>query len=132
MNAHSHVNRSPSRLMWIAEIPQDWDQIRGKRVFRQVRTPKKPNDEQLSSTQKYGVVPQNRFMEQEGSRVVLALSGIDNFRHVDKDDFVISLRSFQGGIERCHYDGCVSPAYTILKKNREISEDFFGYLLKCD
>jgi type I restriction enzyme, S subunit len=71
-------------------------------------------------------------MEQEGSRVVLALSGIDNFRHVDKDDFVISLRSFQGGIERCHYDGCVSPAYTILKKNREISEDFFGYLLKCD
>ena len=132
MNAHSHVKRSPSRLMWIDEIPEDWDQIRGKRVFRQVRTPKKPDDEQLSATQKYGVVPQNRFMEQEGSRVVLALSGIDNFRHVDKDDFVISLRSFQGGIERCHYDGCVSPAYTILKKNRDISEDFFGYLLKCD
>lgn len=132
MNLNSDANRSPSRMMWIDEIPKDWDQIRGKRVFRQVRTPKKPDDEQLSATQKYGVVPQNQFMEQEGSRVVLALSGIDNFRHVDKDDFVISLRSFQGGIERCHYDGCVSPAYTILKKSREISEDFFGYLLKCD
>lgn len=132
MNVHSHMRRSPSRLMWIDEIPEEWDQIRGKRIFRQVRTPKKPGDEQLSATQKYGVVPQNQFMEQEGNRVVLALSGTENFRHVDKDDFVISLRSFQGGIERCHYDGCVSPAYTILKKNRDISEDYFGYLLKCD
>lgn len=132
MNVHSHMGRSSSRLMWIDEIPEEWNQIRGKRIFRQVRTPKKPGDEQLSATQKYGVVPQNRFMEQEGNRVVLALSGTDNFRHVDKDDFVISLRSFQGGIERCHYDGCVSPAYTILKKNLEISEGYFGYLLKCD
>lgn len=132
MNVHSHMRRRPSRLMWIDEIPEEWDQIRGKRIFRQVRTPKKPGDEQLSATQKYGVVPQNQFMEQEGNRVVLALSGTENFRHVDKDDFVISLRSFQGGIERCHYDGCVSPAYTILKKNRDISEDYFGYLLKCD
>jgi type I restriction enzyme S subunit len=132
MNTHSLMRRRPSQLMWIEDIPVEWDQTRGKRIFRQVRTPKKHGDEQLSATQKYGVVPQNQFMEQEGNRVVLALSGTDNFRHVDKDDFVISLRSFQGGIERCHYDGCVSPAYTILKKNREISEDYFGYLLKCD
>lgn len=132
MNVHSHASRRPSRLMWIDEMPRDWDQIRGKRVFRQVRPPKKPGDEQLSATQKYGVVPQNQFMEQEGNRVVLALSGTDDFRHIDKDDFVISLRSFQGGIERCHYDGCISPAYTILKKNLELVEGYFGYLLKCD
>jgi type I restriction enzyme S subunit len=113
-------------------MPVDWQELRGKRIFNQTRAPKKAGDEQLSATQKYGVVPQNQFMAQEGSRVVLAMSGTENFRHVDKDDFVISLRSFQGGIERCHFEGCVSPAYTILKKSRPISEGFFGYLLKCD
>lgn len=122
---------STSRAKWLGQLPDHWTEVRGKRIFRQVRTPRKAGDEQLSATQKYGVVPQNLFMEQEGSRVVLALSGTENFRHVDKDDFVISLRSFQGGIERCHYSGCVSPAYTILKKQKFLSEDYFAYLMKC-
>jgi type I restriction enzyme S subunit len=132
MSFQRPIHLKKSSAMWLNEIPEGWEEIRGKRVFSQIRTPKKAGDEQLSATQKYGVVPQSLFMEQEGSRVVLALSGTDNFRHVDKDDFVISLRSFQGGIERCHYEGCVSPAYTILKKSRSIDEGFFSYLLKCD
>jgi type I restriction enzyme S subunit len=51
-------------------------------------------------------------MELEDQKVVLALSGLGSFKHVEKNDFVISLRSFQGGIERALYSGCVSPAYT--------------------
>ena len=69
-------------------------------------------------------------MTKEESRVVLALSGTGNFKHVDKNDFVISLRSFQGGIERCFYEGCVSPAYTVLKPNQVINHDFWAYLFK--
>lgn len=117
---------------WIQRIPKTWDEIRAKRVFSQRSETKRQGDQQLSATQKYGVIPQNSFIEQTGNRLVLALSGIDGFRHVNKGDFVISLRSFQGGIERCFYDGCVSPAYTVLKRSRPISESFFGYLLKCD
>jgi len=132
MNIQPSVTERPTDALWLGTLPDRWQELRGKRIFNQIRAPKKPGDEQLSATQKYGVVPQSKFMEQEGSRVVLALSGTENFRHVDKDDFVISLRSFQGGIERCHFEGCVSPAYTILKKSRPISESFFSYLLKCD
>ncbi|MFP3542729.1 restriction endonuclease subunit S [Rhizobium sp. SIMBA_035] len=132
MNFRTYSSQKKTAALWLETLPGGWSELRGKQIFDQIRAPKKAGDEQLSATQKYGVVPQSLFMEQEGSRVVLALSGTENFRHVDKGDFVISLRSFQGGIERCYFDGCVSPAYTILKKSRDIAEDFFSYLLKCD
>jgi type I restriction enzyme S subunit len=71
-------------------------------------------------------------MELEDQKVTLALSGTDNFKHVEIDDFVISLRSFQGGIERSKYAGCVSPAYTVLRSTRPVNASFMGYVLKSD
>lgn len=69
-------------------------------------------------------------MEKEDQKVVLALKGIENFKHIDENDFVISLRSFQGGIELCHYSGCVSPAYTVLKSKILIDKNYWAYLFK--
>lgn len=132
MSEKRHDEYKVSDAAWVGQIPAQWQSIRAKWLFSQQRRPKRHDDEQLSATQKFGVVPQKGFMEQEGKRLVLALSGTDSFLHVDKDDFVISLRSFQGGIERCHYSGCVTPAYTILKSRVLINHDFFGYLLKSD
>ena len=104
-----------SGVEWLGQVPEHWNLIQGRRLFSQEREPSKSTDEQLSATQKYGVVPQKLFMEMEDSKVTLALSGIGNFKHVEEDDFVISLRSFQGGIERSKYSGCVSTAYTVLR-----------------
>lgn len=70
-------------------------------------------------------------MEAEDQKVVLALSGTSSFKHVKKNDFVISLRSFQGGIEHSAYDGCVSPAYTVLRARHPVVPEYWGFLLKC-
>lgn len=70
-------------------------------------------------------------MEAEDQKVVLALSGTSNFKRVKKDDFVISLRSFQGGIEHSDYDGCVSPAYTVLRARTAIAPKYWSYTFKC-
>lgn len=115
---------------WLYKIPDHWISLKGRRIFEQSRIPLFPGDEQLTASQKYGVIPQTLFMELEGIKVVLALKGIDGFKHVEKDEFVISLRSFQGGIEHCKYSGCVSPAYTVLKPAKEIHPEYFSYLLK--
>lgn len=48
------------------------------------------------------------------------------------NDFIISLRSFQGGIERSHHPGCVSTAYTVLKAVEELDPKFWMYLLKSE
>jgi type I restriction enzyme S subunit len=119
---------------WLGEVPQHWKVLIAKRLFRNVRDASQPGAEQLAATQAYGVIPQKDFMEKNDVKVVLALSGTHNFKDVLVDDFVISLRSFQGGIEYSAYSGCVSPAYTVLRRNSAggASPAFFKYLLKDD
>jgi len=120
-----------SGVEWLGKIPEYWNILTGKRIFQSVRTPALNNDEQLAASQKYGVIPQSLMMQLNDSKVMLALKGTDSFRHVDENNFVISLRSFEGGIEHSKYSGCVSPAYTVLKNTKPISHNYYRYLLKC-
>ncbi len=120
-----------SGVEWLGKIPEYWNILTGKRIFQNVRSPALNNDEQLAASQKYGVIPQSLMMQLNDSKVMLALKGTDSFRHVDENNFVISLRSFEGGIEHSKYSGCVSPAYTVLKNIKPISYNYYRYLLKC-
>jgi len=55
---------------------------------------------------------------------------LESFKFIQKGDFAISLRSFEGGLEYCHHDGIISPAYTVLKTKRKIAEQYYKYLFK--
>lgn len=120
-----------SGVEWLGEVPSHWEILSAKRMFQSVRTPAYKNDEQLAASQKYGVIPQSLMMQLNDSKVMLALKGTESFRHVEANNFVISLRSFEGGIEYSQYTGCVSPAYTVLKNFKPISYSYYRYLLKC-
>ncbi|SIQ24889.1 restriction endonuclease subunit S [Marinobacterium stanieri] len=118
---------------WLGEIPVHWDCLNGKRLFRSVRKSAYSSDEQLAASQKYGVVPQSLMMQLNDAKVMLALKGTESFRHVEKDNFVISLRSFEGGIEHSNYVGCVSPAYTVLEPaGGLVKPTYYKYLLKSN
>lgn len=119
-----------SEAIWLGEIPADWNLYEGKRLFSSRREAAHEDDEQLAASQRYGVIPQNLMMELNDAKVMLALKGTNSFRHVDKNNFVISLRSFEGGIEHSSYVGCVSPAYTVLRSEKDIAPGYFKYLLK--
>ncbi|HEN9574955.1 TPA: restriction endonuclease subunit S [Acinetobacter baumannii] len=119
-----------SGVEWLGEIPSHWDYFDGKRIFSSVRKQALSSDEQLAASQKYGVIPQNLMMQLNDSKVMLALKGTESFRHVEKNNFVISLRSFEGGIEHSNYEGCVSPAYTVLSSKKNIDYRYFKYLFK--
>ena len=121
-----------SGFEWLGDVPQHWSLKLGRRLFAEKREPSLESDEQLSATQKYGVIPQTLFMQMEDQKVVLALRGLEAFKHVETDDFIISLRSFQGGIEKSHYQGCVSTAYTVLRAAETIAPDYWKYLFKSD
>lgn len=130
MSFPTYEHFKDSGFQWLGKVPDSWEVNVSRRYFYEIREPGKFDDVQLSATQKFGVVPQTMFMELEDQKVVLALKGLSNFKHVEPDDFVISLRSFQGGIERSKYQGCVSPAYTVLRPKRIIDPIFISYLFK--
>ena len=119
-----------SGVTWLGQVPAHWAVKRLKRTFSETTEKAKPEDEQLAATQKYGVISQSQFMIAQEQKLVLALKGTENFKHVEKDDFVISLRAFEGGIERSNQAGCVSPAYTVLRSLGEFNPRFAARLLK--
>jgi type I restriction enzyme S subunit len=69
-------------------------------------------------------------MAREGRRVVQVVTGADILKHVETNDFVISMRSFQGGIEWSPYSGAISSAYVVLAPSREVWHAYFVHLLK--
>jgi type I restriction enzyme S subunit len=120
-----------SGVDWLGQVPEHWSLLPGRRLFTNRKDKAKPGDEQLTASQQYGVIPQKLYSELSSHRVVAALKGTEAFNHVAVNDFVISLRSFQGGIERCRYSGCITPAYTILSYAKgKFDERYFEYLMK--
>jgi type I restriction enzyme S subunit len=121
-----------SGIDWIGEIPEGWEVAQSKRLFRQRKERAKKQDIQLTASQKYGIIPQEEFMELEGRRVTQVEFNRDILKHIKANDFVISMRSFQGGLELSEYSGCVSSAYVALIPIKHIVSSFFKYLFKCD
>lgn len=118
-----------SGVEWLGEVPEHWEVRPSKSVFALRNERERPGDVHLTPSQIHGVMPQYQYMAVTGNRVVLALAGT-TMKHVTKDDFVIHLRSFQGGIEWSNYSGRVSPAYTVLRPRAGVIPAFFRYCLK--
>jgi type I restriction enzyme S subunit len=111
---------------WMGEIPNHWNSIRMKHLFRDVSIKNKSDAELLSVTQDQGVVPRT-WVE---NRMVMPSGALGSFKFISEGDFAISLRSFEGGLEYCYHDGIISPAYTVLKTQRNFDSQFYKYLFK--
>ncbi|MEN8170996.1 MAG: restriction endonuclease subunit S [Pseudomonadota bacterium] len=120
-----------SGVEWLGDIPEQWEVSCSKWLFSQRKERARKDDEQLTASQRYGVISQKTFMELEGRRVTQVFLNSEILKHVEAGDFVISMRSFQGGIEFCPYKGSVSSAYVPLVPSDSIQPRFFKYLLKC-
>ena len=115
---------------WMGSIPAHWKMIPSKRVFVEGKERRRDGDVSATASQKYGIISQEEYMRREGRRIVVANQGLDNWKHVDLGNFVISLRSFQGGIELCEITGCVTWHYVVLLPQEMVCTQYFKWLLK--
>jgi type I restriction enzyme S subunit len=120
----------PSGRPWLGNIPEHWSVSRSKQLFSVRKELSLPDDVQLSATQAYGVIPQADFEKKVGRRVVKISMHLEKRRHVEKDDFVISMRSFQGGLERAWSSGAIRSSYVVLQPGPAVDVEFFSYLFK--
>ena len=118
-----------SGIEWIGEIPEGWEVVKAKYLFAQRNEKGNSALVLLSPTQKYGVIPQSQL---EGVVQVKESTDLRGFKTIHIGDFVISLRSFQGGFEFSKYEGVCSPAYQVFHATKDLSNDFFRYLFKSD
>lgn len=117
-----------SGVEWLGDVPAHWEVKKMKFLFTDTSIKNKPNETLLSVTQNRGVIPRDWLEE----RTVMPSGNLETFKFIEKDDFAISLRSFEGGLEICHHSGIISPAYTVLKYNKKLlNNGYYKYLFKC-
>lgn len=104
----------------------DWQYRKTDELFQNSSIKNQEDEELLSVTQDSGVLPRS-LLER---RVVMPDGNTKNYKLVEQGDFIISLRSFQGGLEYSNYRGLVSPAYTVIKPKAPIEVSFYRQYFK--
>lgn len=126
-----NVEMKDSGVEWIGEMPLDWKVLYPKALFCLRNERMRPGDIQLAASQEYGMILQSEFQRLEGRRVVQVILNPEILKHVEPGDFVMHMRSFQGGLEISARAGCVSSAYVMLHKRTDrVVNDFYKYLFK--
>lgn len=54
-------------------------------------------------------------------------NSLSNYKMVKKDDFIVHLRSFEGGLEKANSDGIISPAYHTFHGEEADSRFYYSY-----
>jgi type I restriction enzyme S subunit len=116
-----------SGLPWLGLRPSHWSLRRTKVLFHERVQKGFPNEPLLAATQTKGVVRKEDYE----TRTVTAQKDFHLLKLVEVGDYVISLRSFQGGIEFAHHRGIISPAYTILKPGTSAKSGYYTHFFKA-
>ena len=115
-----------AQTIQFGKIPAHWEERKIQYCFSERSQKGFPNEPMLCATQSQGVIPQSMY----ANRVVVVNKDFDKQKLVKVGDFVISLRSFEGGIEYAYYQGIISAAYTILTPKEVENSEYFKHLFK--
>ncbi|MGP9827598.1 restriction endonuclease subunit S [Ectopseudomonas khazarica] len=119
-----------AKVKWPCKFPDRWTVLPSKRLFPESKERAPESDEQLSATQEYGVISQAEFMRLAGRRVVQLNQNLELRKRVEIGDFVISMRSFQGGLERAWAEGGIRSSYVVLRPRADLVPGYYQRLFK--
>ena len=116
------------RFPEFSDAPQ-WSTPRGDTLFASINNRcAVPGLPILAITQEHGAIPRDQI----DYHVSVTAESVASYKEVREGDFIISLRSFQGGIEYSRYHGICSPAYVILRRKGGGYDQFFRHLFKSE
>ena len=100
----------------------EWKKVKADSIFKTFNEKNRPDLPVLSATQDRGMVTR----ESIGYNIFHDTSNEATYKHILPGQFVIHLRSFQGGFAHSEIEGIASPAYTIMDfKNKDLYHDYY-------
>ena len=102
--------------------------FKAEELFQNVTDKNHPDETVLTIIQGKGTLPR----EQAGRNIHYDDASLSNYKKVEQGDFIIHLRSFEGGLEMANEAGIVSPAYTILRCKRPHLSLFYDAYFHTD
>lgn len=130
MPLYKKINKDSIRpKLRFENFNESWNWTNGDYIFESISNKNHNSDLPiLAITQDFGAIPR----EMIDFNISVTNQSIATYKIVEVGDFIISLRSFQGGIELSEYKGICSPAYIVLKNKNEIVKDYFKFYLKTE
>ena len=93
-----------------ADFQDPWEQRKASELFKSISDKKHPNLPVLSASQEKGMI----LRDDIGIDIKYDHKSLSNYKRVTPGQFVIHLRSFQGGFADSQMEGITSPAYTVI------------------
>ncbi len=100
---------------------ESWIRYEAEQIFQNITDKNHPDEIVLTIQQGKGTLPR----ELSGRNILYDNTNTKNYKRVKFGDFIIHLRSFEGGLEMANEQGIVSPAYTILRHKKNIAFGFY-------
>ena len=107
---------------------EPWQMLKAEELFKNITDKNHPSETVLTIIQGKGTLPR----EQAGRNIHYDDASLSNYKKVQQGDYIIHLRSFEGGLEMANEDGIVSPAYTILRCKKPHSNLFYEAYFHTD
>ncbi len=128
----SNVNLKDSGVYWIGEIPEHWDVVANRILFKE-RNESGKEGLPLLSVSIHSAVSTGELDEDENVRGKIKIENKSNYKYVEVNDIVFNMmRAWQGAIGAVSIEGMVSPAYIVAKPNDKIAASFFEYQYRTD
>lgn len=113
-------NKAP--LVRFPEFKEDWKFINGNELFKTISNKDHNSDLPiLAISQEFGAIPRELI----NYNISVTNKSVSSYKVIEVGDFIISLRSFEGGIEYSNYKGICSPAYIILRPTVKLERNFY-------
>ena len=101
------TNNSNKPKLRFKGFSDDWEQRKFSKIFEEYSEKKHEELPPLTIIQGGGTV----LREESNRNMQYDESSLSNYKMVKKDDFILHLRSFEGGLEKANTNGIISPAY---------------------
>ena len=101
--------------------PSSWAEISIENLFEPISDKNHPDETVLTIIQGQGTAPRDAIER----RIAYDKSSVKTYKLTEIGDFILHLRSFEGGLERTNQKGIVSPAYTVLRPKIVVATGFY-------
>ena len=101
----------------------DWEQRKLGEIFKEYSEKGHTELPTLTIIQGAGTVKR----EDSDRNLMYDEANLSNYKMVRKDDFIVHLRSFEGGLEKASLNGIISPAYHTFHSDEADSRFYYPY-----
>ena len=105
------------------EFSDAWKQRKFSEVFEEYSEKKHPELPALTIIQGKGTI----LRDASDRNLLYDKANLTSYKLVRKDDFIVHLRTFEGGLEKANSDGIVSPAYHIFHGKNTDTRFFYPF-----